>query len=52
MTITGNQYGTEIRSPSLVGWFGRKDGKVLIGKVYGHLSDQHAQRQAGRRVLS
>ena len=27
-------------------WVGHKDGGVLIGKVYGHLSNEHAQAQA------
>jgi integrase len=29
-------------------WVGHLDGGVLIGKVYGHLSNEHAQRQAQR----
>lgn len=29
-------------------WVGHQDGGVLIGKVYGHLSDEHAQSQARR----
>jgi len=29
-------------------WVGHQDGGVLIGKVYGHLSNEHARRQAGR----
>ena len=30
-------------------WVGHNsDSGVLIGKVYGHLSDEHAKRQAGR----
>lgn len=29
-------------------WVGHKDGGVLIGKVYGHLSNEHAQLQAAR----
>lgn len=29
-------------------WVGHKDGGVLIGKVYGHLSNEHAQAQAQR----
>ena len=32
-------------------WVGHKDGGVLIGKVYGHLSDEHAQRQAQRLLF-
>jgi integrase len=27
-------------------WVGHQDGGVLIGKVYGHLSNEHAKRQA------
>jgi integrase len=27
-------------------WVGHKDGGVLIGKVYGHLSDEHARKAA------
>jgi integrase len=29
-------------------WVGHQDGGVLIGKVYGHLSNEHPQRQAQR----
>ncbi|HUA64392.1 MAG TPA: tyrosine-type recombinase/integrase [Alphaproteobacteria bacterium] len=29
-------------------WAGHQDGGVLIGKVYGHLSNEHTQRQAQR----
>lgn len=29
-------------------WVGHKDGGVLIGKVYGHLEDEHARIQASR----
>jgi integrase len=29
-------------------WVGHQDGGVLIGKVYGHLSNEHARRQAER----
>jgi hypothetical protein len=29
-------------------WVGHQDGGVLIGKIYGHLSNEHAQRQAQR----
>ena len=29
-------------------WVGHQDGGILIGKVYGHLSNEHAQRQAKR----
>lgn len=33
-------------------WVGHQDGGVLIGKVYGHLSNEHARRQADRVRLS
>jgi integrase len=29
-------------------WVGHQDGGILIGRVYGHLSNEHAQRQARR----
>jgi integrase len=29
-------------------WVGHKDGGILIGKVYGHLSNERAKRQAKR----
>lgn len=29
-------------------WVGHRDGGVLIGKVYGHLSNEHAQAQAAK----
>lgn len=29
-------------------WVGHQDGGILIGRVYGHLSDEHAQRQANK----
>lgn len=32
-------------------WVGHKDGGILIGKVYGHLSNEHTQRQAQRLVF-
>jgi integrase len=32
-------------------WVGHQDGGVLIGKVYGHLTDEHTQRQAQKLVL-
>ena len=33
-------------------WVGHKDGGVLIGRVYGHLNDEHAKRQARKLRLS
>lgn len=32
-------------------WLGHQDGGILIGKVYGHLSNEHAQRQAKKLVF-
>lgn len=29
-------------------WLGHKDGGVLVGKVYGHLADEHRKLQAGK----
>jgi len=29
-------------------WAGHSDGGILVGKVYGHLSNEHARRQAER----
>jgi integrase len=29
-------------------WLGHKDGGILVGKVYGHLVDEHRQRMADR----
>lgn len=33
---------------SIARWVGHKDGGILIGKVYGHLSNEHLQAQAAR----
>ena len=32
-------------------WVGHKDGGILIGKVYGHLANEHRQRAAKKLVL-
>jgi integrase len=32
-------------------WVGHRDGGVLIGKVYGHLADDHAKAQAQRMTF-
>lgn len=37
-----------IDSMTIARWVGHKDGGVLIGKVYGHLSNEQAQAQAAR----
>jgi hypothetical protein len=39
---------TGIDFMSIAAWVGHKDGGVLIGKVYGHLADDHRKRQAQR----
>ena len=31
---------------TVAGWLGHRDGGVLVGKVYGHLSDSHRRRMA------
>lgn len=33
---------------TIAAWVGHKDGGVLIGKVYGHLANDHRKRQAQR----
>lgn len=33
---------------TIASWVGHKDGGVLIGKVYGHLADDHKQRMAAK----
>lgn len=30
-------------------WLGRKDGGILVGKIYGHRLDDH-RKQAARKV--
>lgn len=32
-------------------WLGHKDGGILIGKVYGHLLDEHRQKMAARLTI-
>jgi hypothetical protein len=37
---------------TIASWLGRSDGGVLVGKVYGHLTDAHKRRMAdGLRIL-
>lgn len=33
---------------TIAGWVGHKDGGVLIGKVYGHLANEHKQAMAAK----
>ena len=32
-------------------WLGHKDGGILVGKVYGHLLDEHRQRMAAKLTI-
>ncbi|MFM7103325.1 MAG: tyrosine-type recombinase/integrase [Verrucomicrobiota bacterium] len=36
---------------TIASWVGHKDGGVLIGKVYGHLANDHKRRMADRLQL-
>ena len=37
---------------TIASWLGHSDGGVLVGKVYGHLTDAHKRRMAdGLRIL-
>ena len=36
---------------TIAAWVGHKDGGILIGKVYGHLANEHRQRAAQKLVL-
>ncbi len=31
---------------TIAAWLGHKDGGILVGKVYGHLLDEHRQKRA------
>lgn len=33
---------------TIAAWVGHKDGGVLIGKVYGHLANEHRQAMAAK----
>ena len=33
---------------TIAAWLGHKDGGILVGKVYGHLLDEHRQKSAKR----
>ena len=37
---------------TVASWVGHADGGVLIGKVYGHLNDEHKRAQAARVVFA
>ena len=36
---------------TIAAWLGHKDGGILIGKVYGHLLDEHRQKMAARLTI-
>ena len=36
---------------TIAAWVGHRDGGVLIGKVYGHLANEHRKRMAGQVVF-
>jgi integrase len=36
---------------TIASWAGHKDGGVLIGKVYGHLLDEHRQKMAAKLTI-
>ena len=36
---------------TIAAWLGHKDGGILIGKVYGHLLDEHRQKMAAKLVI-
>jgi integrase len=36
---------------TIASWLGHKDGGILIGKVYGHLLDEHRQRMAAKLMI-
>jgi integrase len=33
---------------TIASWVGHRDGGILIGKVYGHLANEHRKRMAER----
>ncbi len=43
---------TGIDFMTIAEWVGHQDGGVLIGKVYGHLTNEHAKRQAQRLTFA
>jgi integrase len=36
---------------TIASWLGHKDGGILIGKVYGHLLDEHRQKMAAKLII-
>jgi hypothetical protein len=39
---------SQIDYMTIARWVGHKDGGLLIGKVYGHLSNEHTRSQAAK----
>jgi len=37
---------------TIASWLGHKDGGILIGKVYGHLLDEHRQKMAAKLTIA
>jgi integrase len=37
---------------TIASWLGHKDGGILIGKVYGHLLDDHRQKMAAKLTIA
>ena len=37
---------------TIAAWLGHQDGGILVGKVYGHLADEHKQRMADKLTLT
>jgi len=36
---------------TIAAWLGHKDGGILVGKVYGHLIDEHRQKMAAKLTI-
>ena len=36
---------------TIAAWLGHKDGGILVGKVYGHLLDEHRKKAAARLTI-
>jgi integrase len=36
---------------TIAAWMGHKDGGILVGKVYGHLLDEHRQKMAAKLTI-
>jgi integrase len=36
---------------TIAAWLGHKDGGILVGKVYGHLLDEHRQKMAAKLTI-